>query len=509
MSGAKDILEAGGFANGKVVPITIAKKAEAKPELQRVETDLDVASSLLVAKHLDAIRFAHGIGWLAWDGARWERDTRERSRECAKAVAQQLREDAARDNDDALWKLARSLGKARGVSGLLDLARSDPRVRVDVSELDRDAYALNVRNGTVDLRTGVLRAHDRADLITKLAPVDFDPDARAPRFEAFLEEVLPDDEVRGFVQRWAGYAATGVIRDHVLPIAFGTGANGKSTLFEVLKAVLGDYAGGMPDGFLAEQKHEKHETDIARLRGMRLGVASETSEGRALDEAKVKKLTGGDTLTGRFMREDHFDFRPCTKFVLFTNHEPRLRGTDEGIRRRVLLVPFSVQVPAERRDPLLRDRIVDEEGAGVLAWLVRGAADWYARGERIEAPASVIAATASYHKRHDVVGRFVEECCERVATTTGNSHSVTTGELFAMFTRWAADSGAGGMSVRTFTKHLDEAGLGQTRKSNRDGASKKLLERIVPTAGARADYGAERSRDEYSDDDGETDTRFP
>ncbi len=504
MNSPKDILDAGGFANGKVVPITVAKKPEAKgSEAPKVATDLDVASTLLVARHTDTIRFAHGIGWLAWDGARWERDTRERSRECAKLVAQQLREDAARDNDDELWKLARSLGKARGVSGLLDLARSDPRVRVDVAELDRDPYALNAKNGTIDLRTGTLRPHERADLITKVAPVDFDPNAKAPRFDTFLEEVLPDAEVRAFVQRWAGYAATGVIRDHVLPVWFGSGANGKSTLAEVLKAVLGDYAGGMPDGFLAEQKHEKHETDIARLRGMRLGVASETSEGRALDEAKVKKLTGGDTLTGRFMREDHFDFRPSTKFVLFTNHEPRLRGTDEGIRRRVLLVPFSVQVPPERRDPLLRDRIANEEGPGVLAWLVRGAADWYTRGERIEAPPSVVAATASYHKRHDVVGRFVEECCERVATTTGDPHSVTTGELFAMFTRWAADSGAAGMSVRTFTKHLDETGLGGVRKSH----GRKVLERVVPTAEARASYGRAESRDEYEDD--ETETRFP
>lgn len=502
MSGAKDILDAGGFANGKVVPITITKKPDARSGT-KVETDLDVARDLLVGNHVDTIRFAHGLGWLAWDGARWERDTRERSRECAKAVAQQLREEAARNNDDDLWKLARSLGKARGISGLLDLARSDPRVRVEVSELDRDPYALNVRNGTVDLRTGALHAHDRADLITKLAPVDFDPKAKAPRFEAFLEEVLPDPEVRAFVQRWAGYAATGVIRDHVLPIAFGTGANGKSTLFEVLKAVLGDYAGGMPDGFLAEQKHERHETDIARLRGMRLGVASETTEGRHLDEAKVKKLTGGDTLTGRFMREDHFDFRPTTKFVLLTNHEPRLRGTDEGIRRRVLLVPFSVQVPPGRRDPLLRDRIVEEEARGVLAWLVRGAVDWRSRGERIEAPASVVAATASYHKRHDVVGRFVEECCERVETSSGRSCSVTTGELFAMFTRWASESGAGGMSVRAFTKHLDEAGLALTRKSNRNGESKKLLDRVVPTAEAIKSYWP---RDE--DERDETKTRF-
>jgi putative DNA primase/helicase len=496
MSGAKDILDAGGFANGKVVPITIAKKAEAKPELQRVETDLDVASSLLVAKHLDAIRFAHGIGWLAWDGARWERDTRERSRECAKAVAQQLREDAARDNDDALWKLARSLGKARGVSGLLDLARSDPRVRVDVSELDRDAYALNVRNGTVDLRTGVLRAHDRADLITKLAPVDFDPDARAPRFEAFLKEVLPDDEVRGFVQRWAGYAATGVIREHLLLIWYGLGANGKSVLVELLKAVLGDFASAMPESLLVERKHEEHSTEIAQLLGVRMGVSSETAEGCAFNEARVKKLTGGDTVRARFMREEFFDFKPTAKFVVLTNHEPRLRGTDEGIRRRVMLVPFTVQVPPERRDPLLRDRILEQEAAGVLAWIVRGAVDWYARGERVEAPAAVVAATAAYHRQEDSISRFLDDCCERVDTTTGDPHPVTVGELMEYFDWWARKHAAGRMSVRAFAKHLDTAKLGATRKSN----GRKVLDRLRLNEEVRVQVEAEKAKAKAGDE---------
>lgn len=449
------------------------------------------AAGIFVERYRADIRFAQGLGWLVWDETRWAPDTRERSREFAKAIADTLRERAAATNSAELWKVARSLGTAHGVDALLNLARSDPRIRVEVEQLDANPYALNVLDGTIDLRTGTLKRHDRADLITKLAPVRFGREQEARLFRRVLEEALPSEEVRAFLQRWAGYVATGVIRDHVLPVWFGRGANGKTTIAEVLKAALGDYAGSMPDGFLAERKSEKHETEIARLRGMRLGVASETANGCTLDDAKVKKLTGGDTLTGRFMRQDHFDFRNETKLVLLTNHEPRLRGTDEGIRRRVLLVPFDVQVPPERRDPTLRDRIVNEELPGVLAWIVQGAVAWFDRGERVDAPDSIKASTAAYHERQDIVGRFLKECCERVSPSTDTARSVQPAELHRLFQAWADASGEEGMSVKALMSALRESGSGDTRVSQ----GRTLLKTIVPTHEALASYQAHAGAD--------------
>jgi putative DNA primase/helicase len=450
----------------KVIPLDRAqqpKRSRAADALDNVHTDLN-ASEVFTRDHADRFRYCGALGWLVWDEARWARDEKERAHDLAKDTARKIQEYAGRTGSEKHWKLARSLGRPSGVEGLLDLSRSDPTFRVEVGELDRDPYLLNVANGTIDLRTGELRAHDRADLLTKLAPVRYDPDAKAPRFDSFISEILPDDEIRAYVQRHAGYAASAVIREHTLPVWLGGGSNGKSTLAEVFQAVLGDYAGAMPEGFLAERKHDKHETEIARLRGMRLAVASETKEGCSLDEAKLKRLTGGDTLTAHYMHKDHFQFAPSAKFVLFTNHEPRLRGIDEGIRRRVVLVPFDVTIPEARRDGSLKDRVVSDEGAGVLAWIVRGAIDWYQRGEKLMPPARIVDATRDYHTRHDGVGRFIAECCRRGAPVEREDR-ITLGKLHAAFVCWARDAGVSNVPLRDFSDAIRAHGLDASQKS--------------------------------------------
>ncbi len=429
------------------------------PLLSGELTELEM-SERLVKWFGDDLRFCRGLkGWHIWTGTHWKHDEAKLAQEHAKDVARRLKEEADDVQDRGTQKSASRAGSLNGNKAILGLAESEPRIVFTVEDADRDGYLLNCANGTVDLRTGGLRPHDRGDLITKVAPIAFDPDARAPRFEEALVEWQPDPDVRAFLQRWAGYAATGVIRDHVLPVAFGVGANGKSTLFDLLARILGDYSAAMPAHFLAIQKQEKHDTEIARLRGVRLAVASETSNGCALDEAKVKRLTGGDVLTGRFMRADFIDFRPTAKFVLLTNHRPRLRGTDEGIRRRVLLVPFDNVIPADKRDGKLAERLFREEAPGILRWIVDGARDWYAREERLEPPATVMTATTEYHADEDVLARFVDERCTRDA----NAKAAPT-VLFNAFRAWCERNGERhDVSARNIGERLDRLGFKRGR----------------------------------------------
>jgi putative DNA primase/helicase len=429
------------------------------PLLSGELTELEMAERF-VARFGDGLRFCRGLkGWHIWTGTHWKHDEAKLAQEHAKDVARRLKEEAADLQDRGTQKSASRAGSLNGNKAILGLAESEPRIVFTVEDADRDGYLLNCANGTVDLRTGKLRAHDRADLITKVVPIAFDPDAIAPRFEEALAEWQPNPDVRAFLQRWAGYAATGVIRDHVFPIAYGEGANGKSTLFDLLARILGDYSAAMPGHFFAIQKNDKHDTEIARLRGVRLAVASETSNGCVLDEAKVKRLTGGDVLTGRFMGKDFIDFRPTAKFVLLTNHRPRLRDTGEGIRRRVLLVPFENVIPAAKRDGELAERLFREEAPGILRWIVDGARDWYARGRRIDPPAVVTTATTEYHEDEDVLARFVDERCTRDA----NARTAPT-VLFNAFRAWCERNGERhDVSARNIGERLDRLGFKRGR----------------------------------------------
>jgi putative DNA primase/helicase len=405
-----------------------------------IRTEIELAQGFVRAHGAD-LRYSDGR-WYRYDGLRWAPDQLETMRERVQASVMAEVVAAAQANDSPMLKFAVSEATARGARSILDLARSHPSIATAPTAWDPDPYLLNIRSGTLDLRTGSLDQHDRKHLITKLADVAFDANATRPKFDAFLAEILPDPEVRGYVQRWVGYCCSGVIREHTLPIFFGAGANGKSTLFELIAALLGDYSAAMPDGFLAEKRNESHPTEIARLRGVRLALSTETRDGCALDEAKVKRLCGGDRLTGRVMRGDFFDFDPSAKFGLMTNHRPKLRGTDEGLRRRVNLIPFTVTVPPERRNPMLREEILATESSGVLNWILQGCAEWYQRGERLEPPEAVKVATADYHTSEDTFARFLAEACElRDPAERPIRVQVKPTELFRAYAEWLADNG--------------------------------------------------------------------
>lgn len=393
--------------------------------------------------------------WLVWDGRRWCRDDRHEVERRAKEAILDLYAQAARAKDhhtrQQLTRWAAHSESRTRIHGMISLARSEPGIPVTPGELDQDPWLLNVLNGTIDLRTGELRPHRREDLITKLAPVEFDPDAKAPQWVRFLEEVLPEEEVRAYVQRAVGYTLTGDTREHVLFLLYGTGANGKTTFLEVIRAALGDYARHTPfDTFLAGRGRGV-PNDIARLVGARLVTAQEVDCGRRFSEALVKLLTGGDTVTARFLYGEFFEFRPQFKLFLAANHKPVIRGTDVAIWRRIQLIPFTVTIPPGRQDPQLPTRLL-RELPGILAWAVRGCLAWQTRG--LDAPPQVVGATAEYKAEMDVLGQFLVERCAQ-----GSRWATPAGDLYRAYAQWCERTGERPMSQRAFGMHLRERGF--------------------------------------------------
>lgn len=368
-------------------------------------------SERLIKRHGENIRFVTGVNrWHVWDGRRWAPDEANKIVGFAKETALSIFNEAAGSTymgeQKELSKHALAAQSRDRLSAMVYLAQD--RRAVHPSALNTDPWALNCNNGTVDLRTGVLRPHDRADLITHVCPVDYEPAAGCPRWEAFMAEVLPDPAVRVFVQRWLGHSGTGDVREQYLPFFWGDGNNGKSVLLDTVSAVYGSYASEAPPDLLtAGAGGGDHPTDIADLLGRRFVVASETEAYAKLRVQLVKRLTGNARLKGRYMRQDFFEFDRTHKLVLATNGKPQITETTEAIWRRVRLVHFSVVIPGPRVDKSLMHKLRAEH-KGILAWLVRGAVDWLREG--LTEPAAIVSATRAYREASDAFAEFSAEC---------------------------------------------------------------------------------------------------
>jgi putative DNA primase/helicase len=399
--------------------------------------------------------------WLVWDGKRWVKDdTGEVYRLAKETVSSIYQEAAAAPNDEARKELGKHATRSEAgarIKEMVDLARSDVPVMPD--ELDASPGLLNTESGTIDLRTGELREHRREDLMTKIAPTKYRPDAAAPTWEAFLERVLPGEDLRAFVQRAVGYSATGDTSEQCIFINHGGGANGKSTFQEAIAAALGDYAMRAPTEMLLAKRSDGVPNDVARLKGARFVSASETEEGRRLAESRIKDLTGQDTITARFMKAEWFDFAPTHKLWLSTNHKPEIRGTDAAIWRRIRLVPWAVTIPPAEQDKKLPIAL-RHELAGILAWVVRGCLLW--RREGLQAPDEVRKATGEYRAEMDVLAGFLVECCE---LDTG--HWEYAKDLYECYKRWCDENGERPEPQRKFGGRLGERGFQRDRGGSR------------------------------------------
>jgi P4 family phage/plasmid primase-like protien len=333
---------------------------------------------------------------------------------------------------------------------------------VEPSSLDRDPWALNCANGTIDLRTGALRPHSQTDYITRCAPVAFSPSAEAPRFNRFLSEIMDADTARiAFLRRWFGYCATGDVREQKLIVHVGPGGNGKSTLLQAVSNVLGEYAGTAAPGLLAGSGGtDRHPTEIADLYGRRLVTSHESDDGAMLREGFIKQATGDDSLKGRLMRADFFQFKPTHKFQLLTNYKPIVRGQDRGMWRRLLLVPYLVSFGSEedvkegramqQRDTSLSVTL-QHESEGILAWLVCGAVEWFRDGLR--APDSVLAASKDYQAEQDRIAQFVDEQCARDESAWFPFDGPF--GIYPLYSQWSKDNGYTPLGKIRFIQELE------------------------------------------------------
>lgn len=406
----------------------------------------------LVDRHADEIRYCPARGWLTWDGHRWAWDERGLVAELARDIARSLPED-----EGDLQHKARSLS-ARGLESMVKVARTDPRIVAPPAALDANPWQLNTPDGVVDLRTGQLNAPDPAALHTRSTTVAPDFERPAERFQAFLADTFGSDaELTTYVQRLLGVSLIGAVLEQILPFAFGEGANGKSTLADVAMRLVGigdtGYALSAPSELLLASSANSHPTEIARLAGARLVVASELDDGQRFAEARIKMLTGRDILTGRFMRQDFFNFAPTHTLWLLGNHRPAVRTGGPAFWRRLRLVPFLHTVPEHLRDPELEEYLVTREGPSILAWLIRGAADYAAHG--LTTPAAVQQATEDYQGEQDTIGRFVADCC--VLGIPGAAGMQTpSGALRGAYEAWCQQEGEEPVSAKKLAAQLQK-----------------------------------------------------
>lgn len=376
-------------------------------------TDTDIANGQrLAARHGGDLRFTSERGWFVWDGRRWAVDDKAielqaRAKESALSIFDEIR--GASDRDARMRHAKRSQSKG-AIESAIWLARSEPGIAARLTRFDADGWLLNVANGTLDLRTGELRPHRREDLISNLVEIAFDPAAKCELWDAFLRRVLDqNEELYAYLRRFVGYLLVGDTREQSLHFLYGLGANGKSVFCEVLLRLLGEYAMAVSPDLIMLKRHGGIPNDVARLRGVRAALMNETTQGARFDEAKLKDLTGGDTLTARFLHQEFFDFRPTHRIIIRGNHKPAINGTDEGIWRRLRLVPFTVSIPPDEQDhDLLRK--LEAELPGILRWALQGCLEWQSEG--LKPPVIIAEAVRKYREESDTLGRFLSECCE-------------------------------------------------------------------------------------------------
>lgn len=410
----------------------------------------------------DRLRFVKSLGgWFYYNGQRWEADDIGFAYRLIAETAQTVwglvpyqREDARK----RFIKFAEHCESAAGQTAALKLAGTRPGVAARASEFDRDPWLFNVANGTIDLHTGRRREHNPADLITQFAPVIYRPDAVAPLWLRSLEVFLPQRGMIDYFQRVLGYLLTGDVSEHVLFFLYGGGRNGKSTVLEAVRDVMGSYARTADPELLLAQKGDVHPARIAELRGARFVSSVEVEDGRRFAEALLKQLTGGDTLTARRMYGDYFEFKPTHKLCIAANHKPGVRGTDAGVWSRIQLVPFTVHLPTvlgDDCDPHFGEKL-KAEYPGILAWMVQGCLEWQRRG--LDPPASVSAAVSEYRAENDAVGRYVDERC--VAASGASSPAAA---LYSDYRSWCDATGEYRQPQVKFIEALEQRGFERVR----------------------------------------------
>lgn len=403
--------------------------------------------------HAGKVIYVPGQGWMVWDGLKWQGDDVDRTMEMAKVLARNIYQegDDLEDNDAriAVAKHAKNSQQAPRLKATLELAQSIPELVLKYDQLDSHDMLLGVGNGVVNLKTGKLQAAKPDDYITRHSPVIFDAEATCPLFLQFLDQITGASKpLITYLQRVIGYCLTGNAAEQCLFFLYGYGANGKSTFLTVLTDLLGtDLARQTPSETLMARKSSGASNDIARLLGVRVVIANEIEDGSLLAESLVKQMTGGDVMTARFLYGEFIEFVPKFKLFIAGNHKPTIRGRDQGIWRRIHLIPFEVTIPPGQRDKRLSTKL-RAELPGILNWAIKGCLAWQKSG--LKQPQLVTEAVNDYRAEMDLIGQWVTENC-----IVGPQHAWPSRQAYGNYKVWAEGGGYRPMSESIFSRELE------------------------------------------------------
>ncbi|MGY3501674.1 phage/plasmid primase, P4 family [Bradyrhizobium sp. USDA 4471] len=440
------------------IPISDVKPDEVAAESHELERTVtqDGIARVFARRFVGRLRYCHHArAWYHWCGSHWQRDEVNAAFEFVRVLAREI-------TDTGEAKELREVRKTSFAGGVERYARSDPAFAVTSSAWDVDHYLLGTPNGTVDLRKGMLRPSRPEEGITRIAAVAPGAAADCPIWIDFLNQATNGDDGKVlFLQQWAGYCLTGDVSEHALVFCHGDGGNGKGVFLNTLVGILGDYAVVAPADTFTASNHDRHPTELAMLRGARLVAASETEQGRAWAENRIKQLTGGDPISARFMRGDFFTFQPEFKLTIIGNHQPTLANVDNSTRRRFNIVPF-LHKPSTP-DLGLTERLRTEWPA-ILRWMIDGCLDW--QRNRLTRPLSVLDATAAYFEDQDLFGHWLSSCCD---VQQGNDRiTEITAKLFASWKAYAVQVGEKPGSHKGFSMTMQKRGF----QPGRSGAAR-------------------------------------
>jgi putative DNA primase/helicase len=401
---------------------------------------------------LDQVHFVQEWGFMIWDGRRWVPEKNEELMRFAKAAAKSILTEAACVNSDIETKELsawgnRSLSLSK-LKAMIELVKSEDGISARPEDFDTNPWLLNVGNGVIDLKTGLLLAHDPRYMMTRITDVRFDPTARCLLWEQFIGRVLGNDpDLISFVKRAVGYSLTGITNEQVLFFLFGTGQNGKGTFTETLQALLGEYARkSQTETFLIKDNRSGPREDVARLKGARVVVPAEVQRKASLNEALVKDMTGSDTIAARHLYSSTFEFKPEFKLWFYGNYKPTITGMDHGIWRRIRLIPFQIQIQENERDKNLGERLL-QELPGILLWAVRGCLEWQKDG--LGASSKVVNATDEYRSDMDTIQQFMVAACEH-----SDNSKVMSSKLYIVYQKWCIENGEDPESQKMFSSTL-------------------------------------------------------
>lgn len=427
--------------------------AEEKPKKKFRLTELGNAERIAY-EYGHVIKYVSDMGWLIWDGKRWKIDNKK---EIERITAKVLR-SLYKSEDELESKWARMCERRNiRMNSIKDLM---PLVPAEREEFDSNKYLFNVANGIVDLKTGKLQPHDRNLKITKIANVEFKENATCPIWDNFLNQIFKGDAALiDYMQRLIGYSLTGDISEQSMYFLVGGGSNGKSTFINTVKKIMGDYGSQTNSDTFIKKKNDGANNDIARLSSARFVSAVESEEGEKLQESLVKTITGGEPITARFLRQEFFEFLPEFKVFFTTNHKPIIGGVDEGIWRRVKIIPFTLNLKPHERDKKLEEKL-SLEMPGILNWAIQGCTKWQQSG--LQEPQVVKDATGNYKAEMDIIAPFLEEMCY-IDEPKNESIKIEAKELYNVYDSWCHKSGERALGNRSFYRMLETKGFGKMK----------------------------------------------